>query len=77
MQPVSVMATGVFFEACAVVNESILSSAADLLSLAICGVEAMSSTSILEVRVGASDSTLSSNSTPIGELERQIEFNKS
>lgn len=54
------------------VNESVPSSKADLLSLSICGVEVMSSASILEVHVGATVSTLLSNKTRIWELESQL-----
>lgn len=52
-----------------VVNASVPSLVADLLSLAIRGVEAMRRASIVEVRVSGLDSTLLSTSTRIGELE--------
>lgn len=45
---------------------------ADLLSLAIRVVKAMSRASNLEVWVGAIMSTLSSNKTHIGEMESQL-----
>lgn len=55
-----------FLETYSMTSDSIPSSVADLLSLAIRGVEAMTRTSILEVRIGGLESTLSSNSTHIG-----------
>lgn len=70
-------AYGRLCEACSVVDKSVPSWVADLLSLAICGVEVVSRASILEVRIGALKSTLSSNSTRIGELEPQLEPKRS
>lgn len=45
---------------------------ADLLSLAIRNVEAMSRASVLKVRLRALNSTLSSNNSCTGELESQV-----
>lgn len=59
------------------VNESIPSSVVDLLSLAIGDLEAMRRAPIVEVRVGALHSTLSSSDSRIGELGSQFASNKS
>lgn len=56
-------------------SESNPPSVADLLSLAIRRVEAMSSASIMGVRVGALEPTSSSSSTPIWELGSQLALN--
>lgn len=53
------------------VAESVHSSVADLLSLEIRGVKAMSTASVLEVHFGALKLTTSSSNTQIGELESQ------
>lgn len=45
-------------EACSVVSKFVPSSVADLLLLAICGVETLSKASILEVRIWALESTM-------------------
>lgn len=57
-----------FREECSVVCQFFPSSVVDLLSLMISVVEAMSRASIMEVRVRALESTLSSNNAQIGEL---------
>lgn len=54
------------------VNESVPSSVADLKSLAIRGMRAMSRASIREVRVGALETTLLFSYTCNGELESQL-----
>lgn len=53
-------------------SRSVPSSVADLLSLALRGVEVMSRVYILEVLLGASESTFSSNNTRLCELESQL-----
>lgn len=58
-------------EVCSVVIESFPSSVADLLSLKVRGMEAMSRASILEVHVGTLESTLSSKNTRFGKLKSQ------
>lgn len=59
-------------EACLVVNKSDSSSVADLLSLVRRGVEAISRAGILEVHVGALESSLLCSNMRIGELESQL-----
>lgn len=59
------------------VSESFPSLIPDLLSLVIRGLKVMSKDSILEVRDEALDSTLSSNNTPIEELESLLALNNS
>lgn len=55
-------------ESCSVVSESVLSSVASLLLVAIRGVEAMSKASILKVGFGALKLTISSNNARVVEL---------
>lgn len=59
---------GLLRETCAVVSESVPSSIADLLSLAIHNVEAKSQAYILVMRVGALESTLLTHNSRFGEL---------
>lgn len=63
--------------ACSAVNEPIPSSVADLLLLAIQGVEVTSRACILEVRFGPLESTLLPNHRRIGEVEQQIKSKNS
>lgn len=56
-----------------VIHESIPASVAHLLSFSMRSVEAMRRTSIVEVRIGAIESTFSCNNTRIGDLKSQIE----
>lgn len=58
--------------ACLMVDKSAPPPVADLLSLAICGVEAMVTASILKVRFGGLEPAFSSNNTFIGEPESQL-----
>lgn len=58
-----------FCEWCSEVSESVPSLFPELLSLAICIVEALSRASILKVSVEALESTLASNNTRMRELE--------
>lgn len=53
-------------------SESVPSSVADFLSLAICGTEAMSRAFVLEVLVVAIKFTVSSISTFTGKLESNL-----
>lgn len=59
------------------VNESVALFGADLSSLSISGVEVMSRELLLEVRFGALQSTLMSNSTRITELESHLALSNS
>lgn len=68
---------GCLCEVGSVVSEFFPSSVVDLLLFAICGVEAMISASILKVCVCALESTLSSSTTRIMEMESQLELKNS
>lgn len=65
------------WEACSAVNESVTSSAADLLSLVVRSVPLKSWGSILYVRVSALESTFSSSYRSIWELQSQLGSNNS
>lgn len=59
------------------IRASVPSLVTSLLSLEICSVDAMSRASILEVHIGALESTLSSHITGIAKLESKLAFDNS
>lgn len=71
-RPIICVYYGRLQDACSVVSKSVPSSVADLLSTAICVVEAIIRKSILRVLVGALETTLSSNSTKLGDFSRSL-----